>query len=73
VVNRSGARRQDLFISTKLRGADHGRRKTRAAVSASLDRLRLDYLDLYLIHWPLPRLGCSPSPGRPCSNSPPKG
>ena len=56
-IRRSGARRQDLFISTKLRGADHGRYKTRAAVSASLDRLRLDYLDLYLIHWPLPRLG----------------
>ncbi len=56
-IRRSGADRGDLFITSKLRGADHGRRKTRAALGASLDRLRLDYLDLYLIHWPLPRLG----------------
>jgi 2,5-diketo-D-gluconate reductase A len=56
-IRRSGANRRDLFVTSKLRGADHGRAKTRAALAASLDRLRLDYLDLYLIHWPLPRLG----------------
>lgn len=56
-IRRSGADRRDLFITSKLRGADHGRATTRAALAASLDRLRLDYLDLYLIHWPLPRLG----------------
>ena len=56
-IRRSGADRRDLFITSKLRGADHGRAATRAALAASLDRLRLDYLDLYLIHWPLPRLG----------------
>ncbi|MGI8446575.1 MAG: aldo/keto reductase [Streptosporangiaceae bacterium] len=56
-IRRSGVPREELFITSKLRGADHGRAKTRAALSASLDRLRLDYLDLYLIHWPLPRLG----------------
>jgi 2,5-diketo-D-gluconate reductase A len=56
-IRRSGADRGDLFITSKLRGADHGRANTRAALAASLDRLRLDYLDLYLIHWPLPRLG----------------
>ena len=56
-IRRSGADRRDLFVTSKLRGADHGRAKTRAALAASLDRLRLDYLDLYLIHWPLPRLG----------------
>lgn len=56
-IKRSGVDRQDLFVTSKLRGADHGRASTRAAVAASLDRLRLDYLDLYLIHWPLPRLG----------------
>jgi 2,5-diketo-D-gluconate reductase A len=56
-IRRSGADRPELFVTTKLRGSDHGREKTRAAVSASLDRLGLDYLDLYLIHWPLPRLG----------------
>lgn len=56
-IKRSGVDRRDLFITSKLRGADHGRASTRAAMAASLDRLRLDYLDLYLIHWPLPRLG----------------
>jgi 2,5-diketo-D-gluconate reductase A len=56
-IRRSGVGRPELFVTTKLRGSDHGREKTRAAVSGSLDRLGLDYLDLYLIHWPLPRLG----------------
>ena len=56
-IKRSGVPRSELFVTSKLRGADHGRASTRAAVAASLDRLRLDYLDLYLIHWPLPRLG----------------
>ncbi len=56
-IKRSGVARSELFVTSKLRGADHGRASTRAAVAASLDRLRLDYLDLYLIHWPLPRLG----------------
>jgi 2,5-diketo-D-gluconate reductase A len=56
-IRRSGVGRRELFVTTKLRGSDHGREKTRAAVAASLDRLGLDYLDLYLIHWPLPRLG----------------
>jgi 2,5-diketo-D-gluconate reductase A len=56
-IKRSGVDRRELFVTSKLRGADHGRARTRAAVAASLDRLRLDYLDLYLIHWPLPRLG----------------
>src|SRR5579875_2611414 len=55
-IRRSEVPRDELFVTTKLRGADHGRHQTRAAVSASLDRLGLDYLDLYLIHWPLPRL-----------------
>jgi 2,5-diketo-D-gluconate reductase A len=54
-IRRSGVDRVELFITSKLRGADHGRAKTRDAVSASLDRLGLDYLDLYLIHWPLPK------------------
>lgn len=56
-IRRSGVPRPELFVTTKLRGADQGREKTRAAVAGSLDRLGLDYLDLYLIHWPLPRLG----------------
>ncbi len=38
-IRRSGADRRDLFVTSKLRGADHGRAKTRAALAASLDRL----------------------------------
>jgi 2,5-diketo-D-gluconate reductase A len=56
-IRRGGVARPELFVTTKLRGAEHGRGKVRSAVSGSLDRLGLDYLDLYLIHWPLPRLG----------------
>jgi 2,5-diketo-D-gluconate reductase A len=49
--------RNELFVTTKLRGRDQGREKVRPALEASLARLRLDYVDLFLIHWPLPRLG----------------
>lgn len=48
--------REDLFVTTKVRGAEQGYRRAFAALDASLDRLGLDYVDLYLIHWPLPRL-----------------
>jgi 2,5-diketo-D-gluconate reductase A len=56
-IRRSGVDRAELFVTTKLRGSQHGRAEARDAVHASLGRLGLDYLDLYLIHWPLPRLG----------------
>ncbi|WP_433079699.1 aldo/keto reductase [Dactylosporangium sp. CA-052675] len=56
-VRESGLDRADLFITTKLRGADQGRGSTRAALEASLERLGLDHVDLYLIHWPLPAVG----------------
>jgi 2,5-diketo-D-gluconate reductase A len=51
-----GVPRDELFITTKLRGSDHVAGNIRGAVERSLDRLGLDYLDLFLIHWPLPRL-----------------
>jgi len=51
----SGAARTDVFVTTKLRGSEQGA-GTRDALAHSLDRLGLDYVDLYLIHWPLPRL-----------------
>ena len=53
----SGLPRPELFVTTKLRGADHGYRSTLRALDESLERLGLDHVDLYLIHWPLPRLG----------------
>ena len=53
----SGIPRAELFVTTKLANADQGITSTQAACHASLERLGLDYLDLYLIHWPAPQLG----------------
>ncbi|GAA2502760.1 oxidoreductase [Winogradskya humida] len=50
----SGVPRSELFITTKLWNSDQGHDSTLHAFDASLDRLGLDYLDLYLIHWPTP-------------------
>src|SRR3712207_7497318 len=52
----SGLPREQVFVSTKLRGREQGRESAGQALHASLDRLGLDHVDLYLIHWPLPRL-----------------
>ncbi len=52
----AGVPRDQLYVVTKLRNADQGYDSTLAAFDASLDRLGLDYLDLYLIHWPMPAL-----------------
>ncbi|WP_030744155.1 aldo/keto reductase [Streptomyces sp. NRRL S-31] len=50
----SGIARDDLFVTTKLWNADQGYDATLKAFDASLERLGLDYVDLYLIHWPTP-------------------
>ncbi|MFF4754932.1 aldo/keto reductase [Streptomyces sp. NPDC002514] len=50
----SGLPREDLFITTKLWNADQGYDSTLRAFDASLAKLGLDYVDLYLIHWPAP-------------------
>jgi diketogulonate reductase-like aldo/keto reductase len=52
----SGVPRDEVFVSTKLRGREQGRESAKQALRSSLDRLGLDSVDLYLIHWPLPRL-----------------
>lgn len=52
-IRASGVRREDLFITTKLWNDRHGYRETLAAFDESMNRLGLDYLDLYLIHWPV--------------------
>jgi 2,5-diketo-D-gluconate reductase A len=49
-----GIPRDDLFITTKVWNSDHGHDRTVSALHASLERLGLDYVDLYLIHWPTP-------------------
>jgi 2,5-diketo-D-gluconate reductase A len=53
-VRESGIARQDLRITTKVWNTDQGYDSTLAAFDASLERLALDYVDLYLIHWPAP-------------------
>jgi aldo/keto reductase of diketogulonate reductase family len=53
-IKKSGINRHDLFITTKLWNADHGYQSTKAAIDRSLQNLKVDYLDLYLIHWPNP-------------------
>jgi diketogulonate reductase-like aldo/keto reductase len=50
----SGIDRSDLFITTKLWNADQGYDSTLKAFEQSLSLLGLEYLDLYLIHWPTP-------------------
>lgn len=50
----SGIPRAELFVTTKLATADHGFTMAQEACKASLERLGLDYVDLYLIHWPAP-------------------
>jgi len=51
-IKRSGIHREDLFITTKLWLGDAGYENTKKAFERSLNRLQLDYLDLYLIHQP---------------------
>ncbi|MGZ0203146.1 aldo/keto reductase [Streptomyces sp. RM1] len=50
----SGLPREDVFVTTKLWNSDHGYDATLRALDTSLTKLGLDYVDLYLIHWPLP-------------------
>lgn len=49
---KSGIKREDLFVTSKVWNADQGYARTLAAFNQTLKDLQLDYLDLYLIHWP---------------------
>lgn len=51
----AGIAREDIFVTTKLWNDDQGYDSALRAFDASLERLGLDYVDLYLIHWPAPR------------------
>lgn len=53
-VKRSGVERKKLFITSKLDNGEHGYERTLAAFEQSLQRMDMDYLDLFLIHWPNP-------------------
>ncbi|MFF9674491.1 aldo/keto reductase [Streptomyces eurythermus] len=50
----SGVPREEIFVTTKVWNSDHGYDATLRAFDTSLAKLGLDYVDLYLIHWPLP-------------------
>lgn len=53
-VRESTVARDDLFVTTKVWNTDQGAAKTAAAFERSLDQLGLDFVDLYLVHWPCP-------------------
>ena len=58
-IANSGINREDIFVTTKLWITDQA--DPEAALATSLRKLKLDYVDLYLIHWPAPSLNIYPS------------
>lgn len=56
-MRRTGIARDELFVTTKLDGEFQGDDRAAGGLEAALDRMKLDYVDLLLIHWPLPRRG----------------
>jgi 2,5-diketo-D-gluconate reductase A len=53
-IRAAGLDRGEVFVTTKCFNDDHGYEQARHAANASLERLGFDYIDLYLIHWPVP-------------------
>jgi methylglyoxal/glyoxal reductase len=56
-IRASGVPREELFVTTKLWNSDQGAKNVQSAFDESLEKLGLDYVDLYLIHWPMPEVG----------------
>ncbi|AWE53278.1 MULTISPECIES: aldo/keto reductase [Streptomyces] len=56
-VAASGVPREDVFVTTKVWNSDHGYDSTLRAFDTSVEKLGLEYVDLYLIHWPTPARG----------------
>jgi 2,5-diketo-D-gluconate reductase A len=54
-IEASGIPREELFVTTKLFNSDQGTQSAFDAIDLSLEKLGLDYVDLYLIHWPVPK------------------
>ena len=55
-IARSGISRDELYVTTKLSNANHERDAVRRSLDQSLADLQVDYVDLFLMHWPLPTL-----------------
>jgi 2,5-diketo-D-gluconate reductase A len=53
-VRASGLNRGEVFVTTKCFNDDHGYERAQRAFRSSLERLQFEYVDLYLIHWPVP-------------------
>jgi 2,5-diketo-D-gluconate reductase A len=53
-IRASGLERGEVFVTTKCFNDDHGYEQAKRALSASLERLEMEHVDLYLIHWPVP-------------------
>ncbi len=53
-IHAAGLERGDVFVTTKCANDDHGFEQAKRACKRSLDQLEADYVDLYLIHWPVP-------------------
>ncbi|MGK0149661.1 aldo/keto reductase [Pseudomonas putida] len=56
-IRASGIPRDDVFVTTKIWNAEQGLKPAGRALDESLQRLKLDHVDLLLIHWPAPKLG----------------
>ncbi len=56
-IRESDVERKDIFVTTKLWNGDQGYDSALRAFDTSLDKLGLDYIDLYLIHWPMAKMG----------------
>ncbi len=67
-IRASGIPRENFFITTKVWNTAQRVGDIEGAFNRSLDRLRLDYVDLYLIHWPVP--GCYPETWRALEKNP---
>lgn len=55
-IRRSSVPREELIITSKLPGRHHPYKQATSTIEESISRMGLDHIDLYLIHWPIPRL-----------------
>lgn len=55
ILKKLGVKREDIFLTTKVWNDDQGFENTLKAIDLSLDNLQTDFVDLYLVHWPVPR------------------